>query len=85
MWDEMLSKKIKIWGVAVDDSHHFKEEFAPHRYNPGRGWVEVFAKNLSEIRKTSDVLAIDKITNSCFAKIASPSPQQIDLNCLHCS
>ena len=48
MWDEMLSKKIKIWGVAVDDSHHFKEEFAPHRHNPGRGWVEVFAKNLSE-------------------------------------
>ena len=48
MWDEMLSKKIKIWGVAVDDSHHFKEEFAPHRHTPGRGWVEVFAKNLSE-------------------------------------
>ena len=48
IWDEMLSKKIKIWGVAVDDSHHFKEEFAPHRHNPGRGWVEVFAKNLSE-------------------------------------
>ena len=48
MWDKMLSKKIKIWGVAVDDSHHFKEEFAPHRHNPGRGWVEVFAKNLSE-------------------------------------
>tara|TARA_S200000501_G_scaffold293615_1_gene279246 strand:+ start:519 stop:1448 length:930 start_codon:yes stop_codon:yes gene_type:complete len=47
MWDEMLSKKIKIWGVAVDDSHHFKEEFAPHRYNPGRGWIEVFSKNLS--------------------------------------
>jgi len=44
----MLSKKIKIWGVAVDDSHHFKEEFAPHRHNPGRGWVEVFAENLSE-------------------------------------
>ena len=48
MWDEMLSKEIKICGVAVDDSHHFKEEFAPHRHNPGRGWVEVFAKNLSE-------------------------------------
>ena len=48
MWDEMLSKKIKIWGVAVDDSHHFKKEFAPHRHNPGRGWVEVFSKDLSE-------------------------------------
>ena len=48
MWDEMLSKKIKIWGVAVDDSHHFKEEFASYRYNPGRGWVEVFAKRISE-------------------------------------
>ena len=30
------------------NSHHFKEEFAPHRHNHGRGWVEVFAKNLSE-------------------------------------
>ena len=60
MWDEMLSKKIKIWGVAVDDSHHFKEEFAPHRHNPGRGWVEVFAKNLSEKN------ILDSMRNGCF-------------------
>ena len=60
MWDEMLSKKIKIWGVAVDDSHHFKEEFAPHRHNPGRGWVEVFAENLSE----KDIL--DSMRNGNF-------------------
>ena len=60
MWDEMLSKKIKIWGVAVDDSHHFKEEFAPNRHNPGRGWVEVFAENLSE----KDIL--DSMRNGNF-------------------
>ena len=47
MWDQMLTNKIKIFGVAVDDSHHFKEEFRPTRMNPGRGWIEVFAKNLS--------------------------------------
>ena len=63
MWDEILSKKIKIWGVAVDDSHHFKEEFAPHRHNPGRGWIEVFAKNLSE----EDILESMKNGNFYFS------------------
>ena len=47
MWDQMLSRKIQIWGVAVDDSHHFQGEFALSRHNPGRGWVQVFAENLS--------------------------------------
>ena len=63
MWDEMLSKKIQIWGVAVDDSHHFKEEFAPSRHNPGRGWVEVFAENLS----TNSILESMKNGNFYFS------------------
>ena len=47
MWDQMLTEKIKIWGVAVDDSHHFTGEFSATRHNPGRGWIVVFAKKLT--------------------------------------
>ena len=48
IWDNVLSSGLVIWGVAVDDSHHFKGEFGPGRSNPGRGWVVVKATNLDE-------------------------------------
>lgn len=47
VWDHLLSNGKQIYGIAVDDAHHFKEEFAPGRSNPGRGWVVVRAKNLA--------------------------------------
>ena len=47
MWDEILSSGKLIYGIAVDDAHHFKGEFAPDRLNPGRGWVVVRAPRLS--------------------------------------
>ncbi len=59
MWDQMLTNNIKIWGVAVDDSHHFKEEFRPTRMNPRRGWVEVFAKDLSEVNILKSLISGD--------------------------
>jgi hypothetical protein len=40
IWDGVLSAGQRIFGVAVDDSHYF-HDFAPHRSNPGRGWVVV--------------------------------------------
>ena len=46
IWDKVLSTGLPIWGVATDDSHQFKGEFAPHRINPGRGWVMVRALEL---------------------------------------
>ena len=36
-----LSAGKQVWGIAVDDSHHFQKEFGPERSNPGRGWVQV--------------------------------------------
>ncbi len=46
VWDFLLTAGMRIYGIAVDDAHHFKEEFAPDRSNPGRGWIVVRARNL---------------------------------------
>jgi len=46
IWDILLSNGKRIYGIAVDDAHHFQGEFALDRANPGRGWVTVKARNL---------------------------------------
>jgi hypothetical protein len=38
---------MRIFGVAVDDVHNFRQEFTMDRANPGRGWVVVRASALS--------------------------------------
>ena len=46
MWDALLTGGKRIHGIAVDDAHHFKrlgQEFS----NPGRGWIQVRAAELS--------------------------------------
>ena len=47
IWDRLLTRGKRIYGIAVDDAHHFREEFAAHRSNPGRGWVVVRADSLT--------------------------------------
>ncbi len=47
MWDSALTAGKELYGIAVDDAHEFKQ-FGPARSNPGRGWVEVRAPELSE-------------------------------------
>lgn len=46
VWDALLTGGKRVWGIAVDDAHHFQGEFAPDRANPGRGWVSVRADSL---------------------------------------
>jgi len=46
MWDIVLSAGNRIYGIAVDDAHVFKV-FGPEHSNPGRGWVNVKARELS--------------------------------------
>ncbi len=46
IWDVLLSGGKRIYGIAVDDAHHFQGEFAADRANPGRGWVAVRAAAL---------------------------------------
>ncbi len=47
IWDELLTAGKRIFGIAVDDAHHFQGEFSAARVNPGRGWVSVKAASLS--------------------------------------
>ncbi len=45
IWDQVLTAGVPLFGVAVDDSHHY-HDFGPDKYNPGRGWVMVEAESL---------------------------------------
>lgn len=47
MWDAALTAGREMYGIAVDDAHEFKQ-WGPERSNPGRGWVQVRASELSE-------------------------------------
>ena len=46
VWDHLLTGGKRIYGIAVDDAHHFQGEFSSDRANPGRGWVVVRAHRL---------------------------------------
>lgn len=46
VWDGLLSGGKRIYGIAVDDAHHFQGEFAADRANPGRGWLSVRTSSL---------------------------------------
>jgi len=46
VWDQLLTGGKRIYGIAVDDAHHFTGEFGPGRANPGRGWVVVRSESL---------------------------------------
>jgi predicted metal-dependent phosphoesterase TrpH len=46
MWDIVLSAGREVYGIAVDDAHHFKT-LGPEFSNPGRGWVMVKARELT--------------------------------------
>jgi len=46
-WDALLSRGRRLYGIAVDDAHHFQGEFTRERANPGRGWVVVHTPTLA--------------------------------------
>ncbi|NNF14933.1 MAG: PHP domain-containing protein [Gemmatimonadetes bacterium] len=46
VWDILLTGGKRIFGIAVDDAHHFQGEFSLDRANPGRGWVAIRADDL---------------------------------------
>ena len=46
MWDHVLTGGRMMYGIAVDDAHHFKRPGDPTASGPGRGWVFVRAAAL---------------------------------------
>lgn len=47
LWDALLSRGKRLWGVAVDDSHGFKNLSEPNGAMPGQAWVVVRADRLA--------------------------------------
>jgi len=48
VWDYLLTRGKRIYGIAVDDAHHF-QTIGRDRANPGRGWVVVRAASLDPL------------------------------------
>jgi len=46
IWDILLTAGKTIFGIAVDDAHHFQGEFSADRANPGQGWIAVRSDSL---------------------------------------
>src|ERR1043166_5605001 len=47
LWDAMLTNGQRVWGVAVDDTHHL-QSCEPDAVRPGRAWIVVRAEKLDE-------------------------------------
>lgn len=48
LWDQVLSRGVKVWGVASDDTHDFKAEVSDGtQARPGKGWIVVRAAHLT--------------------------------------
>lgn len=41
LWDATLAQQLPLWGVAVDDAHHYQ---VPGKYPAGGGWIRVLAR-----------------------------------------
>ena len=46
VWDGLLTGGKRMYGIAVDDAHHFKRPWDPEASAPGKGWVYVRAARL---------------------------------------
>ncbi len=46
-WDALLTAGRRMYGIAVDDAHHF-QVFGRSYSNPGRAWVHIRADRLDE-------------------------------------
>ena len=57
MWDRILTSGRQMYGIAVDDAHHFKRPGDPAASGPGRGWVFVRA---AQLEARSIVEALDR-------------------------
>lgn len=47
MWDALLTGGKTVYGIAVDDAHHFKRPWDHDASRPGQGWIVVRASALS--------------------------------------
>ncbi len=56
MWDRLLTSGKRIYGIAVDDSHHLKRPWDTDTAPPGKAWVVVRSEK-REAKAILDALA----------------------------
>jgi hypothetical protein len=80
VWDRLLSSGRLIYGIAVDDAHHFKRPWDPSASTPGHGWVFVRAERL-DARAIVDALDEGSFYSSTGVELeaidASPSEVRV--------
>jgi hypothetical protein len=47
VWDAILSAGMLLYGIAVDDAHHFKRPWDRTAARPGQGWIMVRTDRLA--------------------------------------
>jgi hypothetical protein len=47
VWDSLLTRGLLLYGIAVDDAHHFKRPWDRDASKPGQGWIHVRAERLA--------------------------------------
>jgi hypothetical protein len=74
IWDDLLSRGIRVWGVASDDIHVLKNPWATGAPLPGRGWIVVRAARLA----TDEI--VNAIANGDFYASTGPELRAYDAN-----
>ena len=70
VWDRVLTSGRLMFGIAVDDAHHFKRPGDATASGPGRGWVSVRASRL-EARAIVDALERGEFYASTGVELAA--------------
>lgn len=71
-WDAILTSGRLVYGIAVDDAHHFKRPWDPDASKPGQGWIWVRARALTS-KAILDALEKGEFYASTGVELASLS------------
>ena len=59
IWDDLLSRGIRLWGAGTDDCHKFLPTFNPFNDAPASAWVVVRAESLTRENILNALMAGD--------------------------
>ena len=76
MWDELLTAGHRVWGVAVDDSHHLKRPWDTDVALPGKAWVVVRAEK-TDVKSILGALERGEFYASTGVELEEMSPGRV--------
>ena len=93
MWDDVLSRGLRLWGTATDDAHHYLDADAVRArgriaFEGNRGWVMVRASRTAEAIRTalsegdfyaSNGVTLESLHTEGSLRITTAEPHDVDL------